>query len=171
MTLKLWRKMLAELIRDPRRSDRQLGEAIGVSQPTASRIRGVVEGEGYVKEFTTIPNLPKVGYHVLAANFVKLDHNSRLPPLDASSFKGFSAGSDAVVSFRRGLGLGFDAVIVSVHRDFAACDRFRNLIRKSLAQQILDLDTFLVDLDDEKDSLPLTFSLLADKMQTGNPET
>jgi DNA-binding Lrp family transcriptional regulator len=163
--------MLAELIRDPRKSDRQLGSAIGVSQPTASRIRGVVEGEGYVKEFTTIPNLPKVGYHILAANFVKLNNNGKLPPLAASSFKGFSGGSDAVLSFRRGLGLGFDAVIVSVHQDFSACDRFRNHIRQSMAQRILDLDTFLVDLDDEKDSLPLTFSLLADKIQTSNPKT
>jgi hypothetical protein len=46
MTLKLWRKMLAELIRDPRKVDRKLGQAIGVSQPTATRIRGLVEGEG-----------------------------------------------------------------------------------------------------------------------------
>jgi hypothetical protein len=53
--------MLAELIRAPKKSERQLGQAIGISQPTASRTRGAVEGEGYVKEFTTIPNLPKVG--------------------------------------------------------------------------------------------------------------
>jgi hypothetical protein len=112
-----------------------------------------------------------VGYHILAANFLKLDHNSTLPPLDASSFKAFSGGSDAVLSFRRGLGMGFDAVIVSVHQDFQACDKFRNHIRKSMAQSILDLDTFLVDLDGEKDSLPLTFSLLADKIQTFSPET
>jgi hypothetical protein len=68
------------------------------------------------------------------------------------------------------MGLRFDAVIVSVHRDFAAYDRFQKLIHQSTAERVLDLGTFLVDLDDEKDSMPFTLSLLADKIQTTNPQ-
>ncbi len=65
-------------------------------------------------------------------------------------------------------GMGIAAVIVSVHQDFAAMEKFRTLIRQTIADHILGLESFLVDLDNEKDSLPLTFSLLADKIQTSN---
>ena len=67
------KKMLSELVRNARRSDRELAKAIGTSQPTATRVRTKLEKEGYVREYTTIPNFSKIGYSILAVNFLKLD--------------------------------------------------------------------------------------------------
>ena len=50
-------KMLSELIKNSRRSDRELAKAIGTSQPTATRIRSKLEKDGVIKEYTTIPDL------------------------------------------------------------------------------------------------------------------
>jgi DNA-binding Lrp family transcriptional regulator len=67
------RKLLSELLKNSRRSDRELAKAIGVSQPTTTRLRTKLEKEGYIKEYTIIPNFSKIGYTIMALNFIKLD--------------------------------------------------------------------------------------------------
>src|SRR3990172_8533925 len=67
------RKMLAELVKNSRRSDRELAKAIGRSQPTATRVRTKLEKEGYIREYTAVPDLGRIGYTMLALNFLKID--------------------------------------------------------------------------------------------------
>jgi DNA-binding Lrp family transcriptional regulator len=55
-------KILFELIKNARRSDRELAKAIRVSQPTVTRTRTKLEKMGLVKEYTIIPDLRKMGY-------------------------------------------------------------------------------------------------------------
>jgi DNA-binding Lrp family transcriptional regulator len=66
-------KLLCELMKDSRRSDRELAKAVGVSQPTATRTRGKLEKEGYIKEYTIIPDFRKLGYNVMGVTLLK--HN------------------------------------------------------------------------------------------------
>ena len=47
-------KLLSELIRNSRRSDRELAKVIGASQPTITRTRRKLEKEGYIKEYTIL---------------------------------------------------------------------------------------------------------------------
>ena len=69
-------KMLSELMKNSRRSDRELAKAVGTSQPTATRIRTKLEKEGYVKEYTAIPDFIKIGYTIMALTFLKFDQKS-----------------------------------------------------------------------------------------------
>ena len=80
-------KMLSELIKNCKRSDRELARAIGISQPTATRIRSKLEKEGYIRQYTTIPDLNKIGYTVASLNFVKLDLETSQPQTDVSALK------------------------------------------------------------------------------------
>lgn len=63
-------KILFELIRGARRSDRDIAKVIGVSQPTVTRGRTNLEKEGLVKEYTIIPDLTKMGYELLVFTFL-----------------------------------------------------------------------------------------------------
>ena len=54
-------KILSELMKNARISDRELAKKIGVSQPTVSRIRSRLEKEGYIRGYTVLPNLRKLG--------------------------------------------------------------------------------------------------------------
>jgi len=118
------RKMLSELIKNSRRSDRELAKAIGTSQPTATRIRTKLEKEGYIKEYTTIPNLNKVGYAILALTFIKIDIKHSLPPKEVTEYRkihydALSKNPNAVLLVKRGMGLGYDAVVISLHENKA----------------------------------------------------
>lgn len=47
-------RIISELMKNSRRSDRELAKAIGVSQPTISRTIKRLEKEGYIREYTMI---------------------------------------------------------------------------------------------------------------------
>jgi DNA-binding Lrp family transcriptional regulator len=64
--------LISELISNSRRSDRELARAIGVSQPTVSRMIRRLEMEGVVNEYTMIPDFRKLGYNLCAFIFLKL---------------------------------------------------------------------------------------------------
>ena len=48
-------KLISELIKNSRRSDRELAKAIGISQPTVSRIRVRLEKQGLV-DYSAVPD-------------------------------------------------------------------------------------------------------------------
>ena len=64
-------KLISELMKNSRRSDRELARTIGVSQPTVNRMIKKLEKEGYIKEYTMIPDFSKLGYKILAITFFK----------------------------------------------------------------------------------------------------
>ncbi len=163
------RRMLSELVKNSRRSDRELAKAIGTSQPTATRIRLKLEKENYIRQYTAIPNFGKIGYSILALNFIKLDLRvnqtyEELNALKETHYEALSKNPNAVMLVKRGMGLGYDSVVISLHEDYAAFCDFQNLLRHSMSKNITDMDVFLINLHDEKTSLPFDFSVLANQI-------
>ncbi len=160
------RKMLSELIRNSRRSDRELAKAIGTSQPTATRIRNKLEKEDYVKEYTTVPNLSKIGYSIMALTFVKLDVRTTTLSPETIEFKKMHSevlkdNPNMLMFIKRGMGLGYDAVIITFHEDYSSCDKFRTFIRQNMKERIIGMDTFLINMEEEPNSLPFGLNLVA----------
>ena len=65
-------QLISELMKNSRRSDRELAKALGVSQPTVSRLIKKLEKDGFIKEYTIVPDFHKLGYELLALTFVEL---------------------------------------------------------------------------------------------------
>ena len=159
-------------MKNSRRCDRELAKAIGVSQPTTTRLRTKLEKEGYVKEYTILPNFNKIGYTIMALNFIKLD-----PKLTDHEVEGFrkthpdTMGKEpfGVVLIQRGIGLGYDSVIVSFHQNYASYDAFRKHTKRSMGANITEVNTFLINL--ENDTLPPTFSFLARQILKSDNKT
>ena len=63
--------ILYELIKNSNRSDHELSKVIGISQPTVTRLRNQLEKEGYIKEYTIIPDFKKMGYSIMAIFCIK----------------------------------------------------------------------------------------------------
>ena len=162
-------RILSELMKNSRVSDRELAKRLGVSQPTVSRIRNKFEKEGYIKEYTYIPDFVKLGYNLMAFIFIR--RAQEFTKEDASALFRESqkwaskTGFDTIMAMR-GMGCGYDAVIVSLHDSYSAfLERLREI--KQFPHIDVDrIDSFIVDLHDTALYRPLTLSTLATHMLT-----
>jgi DNA-binding Lrp family transcriptional regulator len=166
MLKELERKLLSELMKNSRRSDRELARAIGVSQPTTTRLRTKLEKEGYIKEYTIIPDFSKIGYSIMAMNFIKL--NPKITESEVEVFKKthpdtLGKNPFGLVLIHSGIGLGYDTVIVTFHEDYASYDVFRKHTRRNMGESIIEMNTFLVNIE-ENHTMPPTFSFLSRNM-------
>ncbi|MGD0978158.1 MAG: winged helix-turn-helix transcriptional regulator [Candidatus Bathyarchaeia archaeon] len=155
--------LISELISNSRRSDRELAKAIGVSQPTVSRIIKRLEKEGVVNEYTMIPDFRKLGYNLCAFIFLKLKD---LPPERVESVRqavkeSLSQSHFVILLLERGLGLSRDAVMICLYKNYASYAEHRNIIREFPYITPSDVDSFLIDLNDEVHYRYLTFAGVA----------
>ena len=63
-------KILQQLFRNSKKSDRELAKAIGISQATFTRRRKQLERK-IIQEYTITPNLWELGFEILAFTFVR----------------------------------------------------------------------------------------------------
>ena len=70
MQRELPERLLRELLKNSKRSDRELAKVLGVSQPTITRIRHKLEQEGVIRDYTIIPDFKKLGFEIMAIEFV-----------------------------------------------------------------------------------------------------
>jgi DNA-binding Lrp family transcriptional regulator len=157
-------KLLAELMRNSRRSDRELAKAIGVSQPTVTRMIRRLEKEGVIKEYTMIPDFSRLGYRILVLIFVKL--KKTLSPEETEKarqiiIENLSKSVFGIVMLERGIGLGYDGVIMAYFPDYASYVKYRNIIKAYPFVEVSGIDALLINLNDKLRYRPLTFSYLA----------
>jgi DNA-binding Lrp family transcriptional regulator len=62
-------KLISELMKDSRRSDRELVRVLGISQPTVGRMIKRLEKDGVINEYTMIPDLSRLGIDIVAFTF------------------------------------------------------------------------------------------------------
>ena len=158
-------KVVSELLKNSRRSDRELAIAIGVSQPTVSRTIQKLEKEGIIKEYTIIPDFQKLGYNIAAITFGNIREEFRKPErLDEARrkfIKNFEESAFEVVLDERGMGLGYEGIIISFHKNYSEYLDFKRWIAEMPFINPSRLDSFLIDLNDEVHHRYLTFSYLA----------
>lgn len=66
-------RLISELIKNSRRSDRELAKALGISQPTVSRIRVRLEKQGLI-DYSAIPDLASLGFEIISVSLGKRDY-------------------------------------------------------------------------------------------------
>jgi DNA-binding Lrp family transcriptional regulator len=156
-------KLISELMKNSHRSDKELAKAIGTSQPTVSRMRKRLEKEEYIKEYTMIPNFTKIGYKIMAITFAL---SQSLDKEEAQKTQKILAESVKDKQFEfimleRGDGLGFDGVIISLHKDYASYLKVSEWLRQFDFLEVKRTSSFLINLEDEVRYRPLTLSAIA----------
>ena len=161
--------LVSELIKNSRRSDRELARVIGVSQPTVSRMIKKLEKEGVVNEYTMIPDFRRLGYNLCALIFIKL----KTPILPENIERAREAVRErlnrtpfVILMLERGIGCGRDGVMVCLYKDYASYVEHRNIIREMPFLVSSDFDSFLIDLNDEAHYRYLTFASVAKDLLT-----
>lgn len=155
--------LISELMKNSRRSDRELAKALGISQPTITRTRAKLEKEGIIREYTIIPCLSKLGYKIMAITFVLSRALSKEEAIKAQRVFAESVKDKQFefIMLERGEGLGFDGVIISLHKDYSSYLKVAEWLRQFDFLKMEKISSFLINLEDEVRYRPLTFSTLA----------
>jgi len=152
------KKLLSELLKNSRRSDRQLARDMGTSQPTVTRMRSKLEKEGWIQEYTIVPSFEKMGIKLMAITIFKT-HWKR-----ESVEKGEKASMtrpNVIFSARaEGMG-GRNVVVISLHQDYPSYADYIENIMKEHSEDIETYDTLLVSLK-ARVAKPLSLSYLAE---------
>jgi DNA-binding Lrp family transcriptional regulator len=157
-------KLLSELMKDSRRSDRELAKAIGTSQPTVSRMISRLEKEGAIKEYTMIPDFSKVGFEIVALTFVKFEQPPTAEKLEELRRIAHRLEKEAfipTIMAMSGMGLGYDRIIVSFHKDYSSYVQFVKMSKQLSTHGISKMDSFVINLHDRGHYQSLTFTALA----------
>jgi len=154
-------RLVSELIKNSRRSSHELAKAIGVSQPTVSRLLRKLEDKGMVREYTILPDFRRLGCNLMALTFFKLKpllleetqraHEQTEQLLHEQSF--------GIVMYEKGMGLGYDMLAVSFHEDYSSFIKMKQKAFDFSFVELTGSDSFLVDLNDKVHYRP--FSLIA----------
>jgi DNA-binding Lrp family transcriptional regulator len=157
-------KLIVELMKDGRKSDRALAKAIDVSQPTITRLRGKLEREGIIKEYTMIPDFHKLGFEIVAitfSRFLKELTEEELKELRKTSKELEKKNPRAVLMAMNGMGLGFNRVFISFHESYSSYTKTISLIKTIPNVDPSHIESFIISLVDEEHYQPLTFSTIA----------
>jgi DNA-binding Lrp family transcriptional regulator len=150
-------RLVSELMKNSRRSDRELAKAIGVSQPTVSRMIQKFEKEGIIQEYTAIPNLGKLGMEIVAIVLFKLKLPSQSDPSTRiGKAEEFVEKHPNLIFASSGIGLSSDRVGISVHKDYSDYAKFIRDVREYSGPYEI-VDTFLMSY--KSDSIPRSLSL------------
>jgi DNA-binding Lrp family transcriptional regulator len=160
-------KLVCELIKNSRKSDRELAKSIGVSQPTVSRIRAKLEKEGLI-EYTGVPNLRKLGFEIIAIVFAnwKRDRYSDTRVLKAQDFV---KRHPNVIFVSTGQGCSADRVSVSVHKSYTDYAEYMREAKAEWGEFMNFTGTFLIALNSDSLVRPLSLRYLADYLAKEKP--
>jgi DNA-binding Lrp family transcriptional regulator len=140
-------RLLKEMLRNSKRSDREISRILGVSQPTVTRTRAQLEKE-YIKTYTVIPDFAKLGYQILAFTLIKVKPYPS--PEDVEKVVQHAAKwankHPNVVFVADGEGCGKDIVMVSFHKSYSLYSDFMRAFALDWAQHVSDFESFLVSI-------------------------
>ena len=166
-------RLISELMKNSRRSDRELAKVLGISQPTVTRARTKLEKDGLIREYTLIPDFKKLGFHIMALIFLKLSHPLSQKERDEMFKESLQLKEDNPRSFflvMDGIGMNEDMVVISFFRNFSEYASYIQSTRTEMNTELKPflhpqgITSFLVNLDGDTHYQPMTFSKMAFNM-------
>ncbi len=157
-------KILWELVKNSRRSDRELAKILGISQPTVSRRRTILE-KTLIDGYTAIPKWENLGYEVLAMTFVKIKAEiASREKYETTRKKGsqWLMNQPNIIMAGACRGIGVDSFMISLHKNYSDYDDFMRDYRLELGDFIDDVQSVLVNLAGKEVLKPLSLKYLAE---------
>ena len=135
-------RLLLELLKDSKRSDRELAKVLGVSQPTVSRMRWRLAKEGVIKAFTVIPDFVEMGYEIMAISFFR---SKRTKDTTERATK-WTKAKPNIIFAAAAQGMRKNAVMISLHKNYTEFSKFLRDLRSESGDDLRDHDTMLLSL-------------------------
>jgi DNA-binding Lrp family transcriptional regulator len=158
-------RLLREMLRNSKRSDREIAKQLGVSQPTITRTRARLERE-YIETYTLIPNFAKLGYQILAFTFMKMQSYPSAKDAEkiAQRATEWTNKHSNIIFAADGEGLGKDVIMMSFHKSYSKYSDFMRNFALSWGEIIGELSSFLVSIGSGFKFKPFNLKYLADDL-------
>jgi DNA-binding Lrp family transcriptional regulator len=137
--------LLRELLKNSKRSDRELAKILGVSQPTITRARNRLEKKGIIQDYTIIPNFKEMGFEILAINFARI-RPELLSSGTAEKAREFIAKFPNTIFASTGEGMGMNAIDIAFYKNFTEYHNRVSLMRTEWKDFVEDIQSFVVPL-------------------------
>jgi DNA-binding Lrp family transcriptional regulator len=157
-------KILWELIKNSRRSDRELARVLHISQPTVTRRRALLEKK-LIDGYTAIPKWKNIGYEIFAITFTKIKADiASEEKYEGTRKKGLQwlMKQSNIIMAGSCRGSGVDSFMISLHKSYSDYDDFMRNQRLELGDFITDVQSVLVNLTGKELLKPLDFRYLAE---------
>jgi DNA-binding Lrp family transcriptional regulator len=148
-------KLLFELMKNSKRSDRETAKILGVSQPTITRMRQRLE-KTVIVEYTVIPDWKQLGFEIVAFTFVKAKRRLKLDEKASE----WTMKNPNVVFAAEGEGMGMDYAMISFHKNFSDFSSFIINLRMNWAENFRKLQSFLMTTNVERKMKPFSLKYL-----------
>jgi len=135
--------LLYELMKNSKRSDRELAKVVGVSQPTITRMRNNLEKSGFIREYTVVPAFDKLGFEITALSFL----STSTIPEHTKEIDSWVSKNQKIVFASSGEGFdGTTLLLVSIHKDFTDFSLFNHNLRSFLHSKVTSMKSFLFSI-------------------------
>ena len=161
-------RLISELMKNSKRSDRELAKVLGMSQPTVTRIRTRLEKEGYIKEYTIIPDFSRLGYTIMGATLLGLSEpftEERNNEVRQTVIKIEEDKPHASLLAVNCLGDGKNRLFITFYENYGDYVEAMRLTRQIPLVNVETIQSFLVDLNDETNYRVLSMSAIAKHLQ------
>lgn len=141
-------KLLGELLKNSRRSDRELAKALGTSQPTVTRRRANIE-KNFIDGYTAIPKWEKIGFEIVAFTLVRHNITYAKPEVREAAFRKveeWMMKQPNVVFAIDGQGMGWDGIFVSFHKNYSEFIEFMKKHNSELSEFLIDCQSFISNI-------------------------
>jgi DNA-binding Lrp family transcriptional regulator len=164
-------RIISELTKNAKTSDRTLARTLGVSQPTITRRRARLEREGFLS-YKTVPNFWKLGAEIVAFTlivFKRLVHEHDHEKEDCDHrLMTFLSKQPNIVFASSGQGLGMTRIIASVHKDYSDYVKFISLINEQWGTCLERDSSFIVSLNSDQIQKQFSFEHVIDYLHPEN---
>ncbi len=157
-------KLLSELLKNAKRSDRELARIFGTSQPTVSRRRAQLEKE-VIDSYTVIPKWEKMGYEIFAITLIKSKSElASKEKYNAVRKRGLEwlMKQPNVIMAGGCRGTGINSFMISLHKNYTEFDDFMYRYKLEWGGFMDDTQTIIVNLMGRELLKPFSFKYLAE---------
>jgi DNA-binding Lrp family transcriptional regulator len=159
------RKLLIELMKNAKRSDREIAKVLGSSQPTITRRRARLEKD-FIDGYTILPKWRNIGFRLVAFTFVKSNIEYVEPEKRKASLskvkKWFAEQPNVIVAIQ-GQGMGWDGIIISVHSDYLDFAEWKRKHNSECSEFLVETQSFISDWNPTTFVKPLSFKFFEAK--------
>jgi DNA-binding Lrp family transcriptional regulator len=140
-------RLVSEMLKNSKKSDRELASILGVSQPTVSRTRARIEKE-YINTYTIIPDFKKLGYEIMAFTLAKMNTSQEDMSFDQMMQRSMEwvTKRPNVIFAADGEGFGKDLILLSFHKNYSAYATFVRSFALDWGSSLDNFESFLVSV-------------------------